>query len=798
VFVGFQKITEKPFFDPANPDIQLDQSLLAIDENDRDEYEQIVTDITTTKSLNFTNVRKVKTNPDAKSHLWDFENLSFSYAYAERERSNFNLDRYARTTHDASVAYNYAPNARPWEPFANWESLNSPWLGLIKDFNLNLIPTNISVRADLRRRFEETIYRNELDVPNNNVERFEKFFTMDRIYNVSWDLSRNLSLDYNARANAIIDEPEGRIESQEARDSIWSNLKNFGRMKNFDQRITLNYKLPLDKLPLTDWVSVDYRYEVNYNWRAGPLYNDARKDSLDFGNVIQNSRNTTLSGKLDLVGLYNKSSFLRDVNSPPQNERRSTLRQNTEQDTTEVYKPENKGLKSIMRVLMSLRSVSGTYTVREGTFLPGYVPSSWLFGMDRSFSNPGWPFILGSQDSDIRFEQAARGNIIDNEGLSNPFQQTQFKDLSLRAVIEPARDFSIQLDVEKSVGSSFEEIYRSDSLFNGDPVFSSLGPTRSGSYALTFMAIKTAFTRDDNENNNPVFQEFEANRLIIQQRLEQQSGQRYDTNNQDVLIPAFIAAYGGRDVNNVTLSPFLRTPIPNWRVEYTGLSRLDAFKNTFQSISILHGYRSGYAINNYVTSNEYDDFIELNTSLEDYNETYYGIEREGSVTPRYTISQVLITEQFNPLIGIRLQGKNRLSITAEYKTKRDIVLNVTNSQVTETKSNDVVFDVGFTKANMKMPWKSQGRVVTLKNDLQFRLAVTVRDTKTVQRKIEELNTITNGSLNFQLRPNISYVLSDRLNLQFYFERTINEPKISSTPRRSTTRLGFQVRFNLAQ
>ena len=99
----------------------------------------------------------------------------------------------------------------------------------------------------------------------------------------------------------------------------------------------------------------------------------------------------------------------------------------------------------------------------------------------------------------------------------------------------------------------------------------------------------------------------------------------------------------------------------------------------------------------------------------------------------------------------------------------------------------MVFEVGFTKANMKMPWKSRGRVVTLENDLQFRLAVTVRDTKTVQRKIEELNTVTNGSLNFQLRPNISYTLSQRLQVQFYFERTINEPKISSTPRRSTTR-----------
>ena len=175
-----------------------------------------------------------------------------------------------------------------------------------------LVIDQYSFRADLRRRFEETIYRNELDVPNNSVERFEKFFTMDRIYNVTWDLSNNLTVDYNARANAIIDEPEGRINTQEARDSIWSNLKNLGRMKNFDQRITVNYKLPLDKLPLTDWIGVDYRYEANYNWRAGPLYNDARRDSLDFGNTIQNNRTNTLSGKLDLVGVS-----LLELNSSP-------------------------------------------------------------------------------------------------------------------------------------------------------------------------------------------------------------------------------------------------------------------------------------------------------------------------------------------------------------------------------------------------------------------------------------------------------------------------------------------------
>src|SRR5690606_2385004 len=112
-------------------------------------------------------------------------------------------------------------------------------------------------------------------------------------------LSKGLTLDYTARANAIIDEPEGEIDTQEERDSIMSNLKKFGRIKNFDQTVTANYTLPLDKIPLTDWVNAEYRYQVNYNWKAGPANRpdgpngpegQDLADSLDFRNTIQNSR----------------------------------------------------------------------------------------------------------------------------------------------------------------------------------------------------------------------------------------------------------------------------------------------------------------------------------------------------------------------------------------------------------------------------------------------------------------------------------------------------------------------------
>jgi cell surface protein SprA len=171
---------------------------------------------------------------------------------------------------------------------------------------------------------------------------------------------------------------------------------------------------------------------------------------------------------------------------------------------------------------------------------------------------------------------------------------------------------------------------------------------------------------------------------------------------------------------------------------------------------------------------------------------------DGQLLPVYVISQVLISEQFAPLIGVNVRTKNRVTANLQYKTKRDLSLNISNAQITELSSKDLSFELGFKKNNMKLPFKNQGRLIVLKNDLTFRLNMTFTDTKTIQRKIDELNIITNGNINWQIRPNISYVVNQKLNLQLYYERTVNEPLVSNSYRRATTRFGVQVRFSLAQ
>src|SRR5690606_38183349 len=172
-------------------------------------------------------------------------------------------------------------------------------------------------------------------------------------------------------------------------------FKSFGRMKTFDQSVALNYRLPLDKLPFTDWISTDIRYAAGYNWTAG-AYNPYLPDTVVsfkelFGNTIQNTRERTVTSNFDLTKLYNKVKVLNEINAPPRRSR------NPAADTVKRV-TDNKFLTGILRLLMSLNSVNATYSIREGTLLPGFEQEIVLFGLDSSFSAPGIPFLLGSQD----------------------------------------------------------------------------------------------------------------------------------------------------------------------------------------------------------------------------------------------------------------------------------------------------------------------------------------------------------------------------------------------------------------
>jgi cell surface protein SprA len=265
------------------------------------------------------------------------------------------------------------------------------------------------------------------------------------------------------------------------------------------------------------------------------------------------------------------------------------------------------------------------------------------------------------------------------------------------------------------------------------------------------------------------------------------------------LIPSFIAAYTGTSAQKVTLSPFPSTPLPNWRIDYNGLNKISALKDIFQSISLTHAYSSMYTVSNFTNSLEYTN-VGNNIPLSDYNNGTFADRRnsQNQLIPIYIISQVMISEQFSPLIGVNVRTKSKLTLRLEYKTKRDLSLNVSNAQITEVNAKEWAFEVGFIKNNMKLPFKDNGRTITMKNDINFRFNFSVTDNRTIQRKIDDVNTITNGNVNIQIRPNVSYAVNSKLNIQLYVDRNINEPLVTNSYLRATTRVGAKILFNLAQ
>jgi cell surface protein SprA len=175
------------------------------------------------------------------------------------------------------------------------------------------------------------------------------------------------------------------------------------------------------------------------------------------------------------------------------------------------------------------------------------------------------------------------------------------------------------------------------------------------------MSISTAF-KNNTSVNSEVFQQFVDNIPIVLSNFETLNLSGYKSQSQDVLIPAFIAAYTGKDAATTPLTPFPKMPVPNWRLDYNGLNKLGGLKDVFQSVTISHAYSSTYQVTNFTNSLKYKNISGV--SIWDYNtgDNFASEPNDaGDLVPIYVISQVMISEQFAPLVGVNVRTKNKLT-----------------------------------------------------------------------------------------------------------------------------------------
>ena len=330
--------TRAPKYDPLDPDTELSKSLEKFDNADEAAaYRKEVVDQTSQRSISVLNVRKERTNLERKIRPYDIENFALSYSLTERLHTDIRTDRDYTRTYTGALAYVYQATPKNYAPLSQVKAFDSPYLAIFKEVNFTPLPSRFSFRADLDRRYNErflqrTLEPGQVPVTDGIPGVFQKSFFLNRIYDLRWDLTRALALDYTATNRSVVDEGRGRTigasdEAQRNRQQLRDNLLRGGRTTNFTQTAAATYRLPLDKFPLTDWLSADARYAATYSWQAAstalraPLnpadLTDTTTIPLNLGNTIQNNREVSANGKIDLVKLYNKVRFLNIINNAP-------------------------------------------------------------------------------------------------------------------------------------------------------------------------------------------------------------------------------------------------------------------------------------------------------------------------------------------------------------------------------------------------------------------------------------------------------------------------------------------------
>ena len=468
------------------------------------------------------------------------------------------------------------------------------------------------------------------------------------------------------------------------------------------------------------------------------------------------------------------------------------------------------------RFAMSLRSVSFKWRNTRTSNIPQFIPEVGdLLGQSKNYGpmSPGMDFAFGFTDESYLQKAMARGWLLGDDNLSTPAIFSRTTEYNFEIQLEPIRGLKIQLTANRTDNRTNQIQFMYDAM-----------PTsRSGSFTMTTCAIATSLRRSKSNNGyaSDTYNEFIANIPKVAARLENNyagmaypdagflsgtayAGKPYDPTiggvqqaSSDVLIPAFLAAYTGKDVEKIKTSPFpsLAQILPNWRVTYDGLVKIGNLSNIFRSLTLTHAYQCTYSVGSFAS---YLNWVDGGNG--DYGFTLDELTGKPIPSSPYNISSVAITEKFAPLLGVNATLKNNLSVNLEYRDGRTLTLNTAAGQLVEACQRAITVGAGYKIAKFNTVLKMKGSQKGVSNDLTLNADFSFQNNQTLIRKMQEgTNQATAGTQSMAINFTASYVLSKRLTLSAYFDHQINKPLISSSAYPTTnSNYGISVNLSLAQ
>lgn len=798
--------TITPEYNPLDPDVKLSRSLQDLDQHGKDSLNALARDVTTQTNFNITNLRKNRVG-QKKPHFYDVENFNASYSYTKTEQSNPDMEYNRQKSYRGSIGYSYTTSAKPWTPFAKAKWASKSYMQLFKDFNLFYLPKSFSVSTEMYRQIHSQKMRNKSSGLVLTRETVAKNWDWTRNYDFRYDITKALNFTYTASSQAYIYEPAGNPEKNSEewkanRDTIRDELLKLGSISRFTQAVKLSYNIPINKLPYLDWLTSTANYTGNYRWIANSRYTQKR-----LGNTIENDYSLQISANADLTRLYNRSKYLKNLTAPKRgnNINNKTGRLRTPDSKSDSLTPKEKInvgkaiVDNAVRILISVKKVSFSYTKTNGVGLPGFMQNPSYFGLSSS-NAPGWGFVLG-QKNDILNNAISHGWLSTDSTFNQPYTERLNETYNYKVTMEPFTDLKIEVSGNRTYAENFSEYFRADA----DGIFQFYTPTTGGNYTISYLMTATSFTDGDVLFNRLCDYRREiADRLaennaawvnmgrpyVYDEIAAEEFPYGYSASSQEVLTYAFIAAYGGSSAGSTSLTLFRKVALPNWSINFTGLNKIQALKKIFKNISLTHAYKSAFTISSWANNINYDASNQM--------AVYAGTNTRIS---QYDIAQILLNEQYSPLIGINMTMTNSLTPTIEYKKSRTVTLGFSNNQITEVNGREIVIGLGYTFKdlgfNIAMLESTSKRKVS--NDLKVKLDIGFRRDITTLRSIDERNSqISAGQDKINVYLTGDYTFSQRLSMQAFFKYDMTNPFIANSYRTTNIFAGITARFSLTQ
>lgn len=932
LYYSVTKEKTTPKYNPLDTDMELKDALdAAASKHERDSIENIAATKITQTNFSISNAR---VGIATKRHPMPYDPANFSFTYSHQHQyTTGETTMYERKDNwRGALDYSWSPVYKAWEPFKRLKN-KSKWLDILKRFGLNWLPQNIAFNTEMTRdyyelqeRDMETLMSGAAGVDSKLPLTFSEQFLWNREFSINWDLTKNLHMNFQSATHAQIEEPYTPVNKDlyadqyhAWKDSVWTSIRHWGAPLDYSQNFQASYKVPLNLLPVFDWVNSDASYNANYSWERGT----EDEEGNSYGNTINTQRELTLNGNFNLVKLYNHVPFLKKVNdkfdrtqSRAQMQRKKQEKKKKKQEAKEQAAdpkkalPKNKrafereitllpdttfkirhgkntkrlivnaktedgkvfplkykkvdnnqiriiskvdtamkvklsvlakeplddkkwykGLQLASRLAMMVRNVSINYRSSYQLTLPGFLPSVGdAFGQKKvGQMAPGLDFAFGMVGDD--YIEKARNNdwLLCNDSIATPATTSRTDNLTLRATLEPVKDFKIDLSATRTKTTQKSIQY----MYEGTPT------TQSGAFQMTTISLGSAFEGMGNANSgyrSKTFEKFVNSLAGFRDRVEAQyagtvypagsalAGGKFDASrtpvnqySSDVMIPAFLKAYTSMGGNSLSVFPALSRMLPNWTIRYSGLGRLPWFNEHFKSVNINHSYKSVFAVGSY---NSYSTFQEYMNGLGFVSDATTGNPSPSSM---FNISQVSINESFSPLLGMDVTFNNNMTVKAEYRQTRVLNLSMTSVQLNEALSKDWVIGMGYRINNFDVfGWgakasrsKSKGgnknaanknasTTKTVQNgtnhDLNLRLDFSFRKQAAIVRDIASMvSSASSGNNALKLSFSADYTFSKLLTMSFYYDRQTNTPLLSSSSYPTTTQdFGLSIKFSLTR